>query len=81
VRSRPATRLRPRPSVTEKSEFIDAEYAMYLESGERYVPSVVKTCRWMEVSRSGFYDSRNAPGIGDGEKARDARVVCAEVIR
>ena len=47
--------------MTEKFEFIDAEYAMYLESDEQYVPSVVKMCRWMEVSRSGFYEWRNAP--------------------
>ncbi|MFY9865708.1 MAG: IS3 family transposase [Trebonia sp.] len=53
--------LRPRPSVTEKFEFIDAEYAVYQESDEMYVPSIVKMCRWMEVSRSGFYEWRNAP--------------------
>src|SRR6201994_4015175 len=61
VRSRPATRLRPRPSVTEKFEFIDAEYAAYQESGDEHVPSIVKMCIWMEVSRSGFYEWRNAP--------------------
>jgi putative transposase len=47
--------------VTEKFEFIDAEYAAYQESDDMYVPSIVKMCRWMEVSRSGFYEWRSAP--------------------
>ena len=47
--------------MTEKFEFIDAEYAAYQESDDEHVPSIVKLCRWMEVSRSGFYDWRNAP--------------------
>ena len=38
--------------MTEKFEFIDAEYAAYLESDDMYVPSIVMMCRWMEVSRS-----------------------------
>ena len=47
--------------MTDKFEFIDAEYAAYQESGEQNVPSIVKMCGWMEVSRSGFYEWRNAP--------------------
>jgi len=47
--------------VSDKFEFIDAEYAIYQESGEQYVPSIVKMCIWMEVSRSGFYGWRDAP--------------------
>jgi putative transposase len=47
--------------VTDKFEFIDAEYALYQESGEMHVPSIVKMCIWMEVSRSGFYGWRGAP--------------------
>ncbi len=37
--------LRARPSVTDKFEFIEAEYAAYRESGDIHVPSVVKMCR------------------------------------
>ena len=47
--------------MSDKFEFIDVEYAAYQESDEQYVPSIVKMCTWMEVSRSGFYDWRNAP--------------------
>jgi putative transposase len=47
--------------VTEKFEFIDAECAAYRESVEIFVPSIVRMCAWMEVSRSGFYEWRNAP--------------------
>jgi putative transposase len=47
--------------VSDKFEFIDVEYAAYQESDEQYVPSVVKMCIWMEVSRSGFYEWRSAP--------------------
>ena len=47
--------------MTEKFEFIDAEYAAYQESDEIYVPSIVKMCRWMEISRSRFYEWRKAP--------------------
>ena len=47
--------------MSDKFEFIDVEYAAYQESDEHYVPSIVKMCIWMKVSRSGFYEWRHAP--------------------
>jgi transposase InsO family protein len=47
--------------VSDKFEFIDAECAAYQLSSEKYTPSIVKMCQWMEVSRSGFYEWRVAP--------------------
>ena len=47
--------------MSGKFEFIDVEYAAYRESDEQYVPSIVKMCIWMKVSRSGFYEWRHAP--------------------
>ena len=61
--------------MTEKFEFIDAEYAAYLESGDMHVPSVVKMCRWMKVSRSGFYEWRSAPESATAKRRAELALV------
>ncbi|HEX8991188.1 MAG TPA: IS3 family transposase [Anaerolineales bacterium] len=57
--------------MTDKFEFIDAEYAAYRESGREFVPPVKGMCRWMEVSRSGFYEWRNAPESATARRRSD----------
>lgn len=47
--------------MSDRFEFIDAEYATAIESDDQDAPSVVKMCVWLEVSRSGFYEWRGRP--------------------
>jgi len=63
--------------VTDIFEFIDAEYAAYRESSDICVPSIVKMCRWMEVSRSGFYEWRKAPESATGRRRGELALIIA----
>ncbi len=64
--------------MTEKFEFIDAEYAAYQESDDIYVPSIVKMCGWIGVSRSGFYGWRNAPEPATAKRRGELALIIAK---
>ena len=61
--------------MTEKFEYIDAEYAAYQESPDEHVPSIVKMCKWLEVSRSGFYEWRSAPESATAKRRAELALI------
>jgi putative transposase len=50
--------------VSEKYEFIDAEYADHRpadSAGRGTAPTITQMCTWLKVSKSGFYEWRTRP--------------------
>jgi putative transposase len=47
--------------VTDKFEFIDAEYAVLPADGAGHAPTMMQICTWLEVSKSGYYEWRSRP--------------------
>jgi transposase InsO family protein len=45
--------------VTDKYEFIDAEYDAAAEAGA--APTIMQMCSWIDVSKSGYYEWRSRP--------------------
>lgn len=60
--------------MSDKFEFIDAEYAIFTANTEDTVP-VAKMCDWLEVSRSGFYEWRSRPISATTRRREDLKLL------
>ena len=62
-------------SVTDKYEFIDAEYAAAATDKATTAPTIRQMCEWLEVSKSGFYEWRNNPGSATAKRREELKLI------
>jgi putative transposase len=62
-------------SVTEKYEFIDAEYAAAAAADAACAPTITQMCSWLSVSRSGFYDWRSRPESATARRRAELKLL------
>jgi transposase InsO family protein len=59
--------------VSQKYEFIDAEYANPLDGGP--APAITCMCKWLGVSKSGFYEWRTRPESATAKRRAELRLL------
>jgi transposase InsO family protein len=60
--------------VSDRFEFIDAEYAAGISTNTAEAPSITKMCTWLEVSRSGFYEWRQRPTSATARRREELKL-------
>lgn len=64
--------------MSDRFEFIDAEYAANPAADPTQAPSITKMCAWLEVSRSGFYDWRERPLSVSAQRRAELKLFITE---
>jgi putative transposase len=63
--------------VSDKFEFIDAQYAANSATNVKDDPPVGKMCAWLGVSRSGFYEWRHRPASATMRRREELKLYIA----
>ena len=65
--------------MSEKYEFIDAEYAEAVPAAAGSCPAVACMCRWLGVSKSGFYEWRSRPESATAGRRAELKLLVGDI--
>jgi putative transposase len=64
--------------VSDRYEFIDAEYARILRDPRGTAPTITRMCKWLGVSKSGFYEWRSRPDSATARRQEELTLLIAK---
>jgi transposase InsO family protein len=65
--------------VSSKYEFIDAEYADSRALRKGAAPAIVQMCKWLGVSKSGFYEWKSRPESATAARRAGLKALIAQI--
>jgi len=64
--------------VSDKYEFIDAEYAGNPYDPRGTAPTITRMCKWLGVSKSGFYEWLSRPDSATAKRQEELKLLIAK---